>query len=401
MNIISSIKNICSSLYNLNFVYRAKVTHSHCQPKTIPQHVRENICPFATQRETSNGLCHRKITSNKSSLNRINQPFPILKPISPQIHQASLMERPDNSLIQTLHYQINQLQKENNSIFSQISIKPTQQSHVRFISPLNSLTSNENMHKFEELTKWDIRLQNLSNFCNEEMIEVLHLVMEAIINLESKIDKLYQKSSSIEDDFLLIENIEHIKVLESTVEALHQLESKFQTMLLTDFNKQPAQILQEEKISSLLEEIEYLNVEKQLLKECQEKLPLNKAYDSNELQILMKSFLNENVLLNKNINISKQKLNKAKQFGKELTNHLLDYAEILNVNFQKMQRVSHQTSQPVLTPLLNQTLHQMSMATRQSKIEAIQPESFNSHGFMCAANEVALALKNLLELDKS
>jgi hypothetical protein len=272
---------------------------------------------------------------------------------------------------------------------------------VRFISPLNSLTSNENMHKFEELTKWDIRLQNLSNFCNEEMIEVLHLVMEAIINLESKIDKLYQKSSSIEDDFLLIENIEHIKVLESTVEALHQLESKFQTMLLTDFNKQPAQILQEEKISSLLEEIEYLNVEKQLLKECQEKLPLNKAYDSNELQILMKSFLNENVLLNKNINISKQKLNKAKQFGKELTNHLLDYAEILNVNFQKMQRVSHQTSQPVLTPLLNQTLHQMSMATRQSKIEAIQPESFNSHGFMCAANEVALALKNLLELDKS
>jgi hypothetical protein len=353
-----------------------------------------NFCQPNRQREI---FCEFKVAVQSR-----NSHFP--NPINsqnPHLPQNTQIDGQTSLLIQTLHTQISQLERENNITLGSIAVRPSQHMPFNSISPLTTLSSSENVQKFSELTKLNAKLQKVSDFSNEEMIEVLHLVSEACKHLEERLKGLREKSPYIEEDDLLIENIEHTEILETTVKALHQLETKFQTMVKAHFiASQPAQNKQADKISTLLEKIDQLNQEKHFLNECKERLPTNKAYSMEELQMLMKSFSNERIELDQKIDVARQKFNKAKQFGNEMTNHLLDYAELLKINLQSIRRLcpNATSSKPAITPLLNMTTHQMNLATRQAKIEVNQDEGINQDEFMFAANEVALALKQLMEV---
>lgn len=397
MNILSLIKNTCFNLYNCNFSYQKR--GAYCQPKVIPEPVLRNMnfCQPNRQREI---FCEFKVSAQSRNPLAFN-PLKLCHPIP----QTSQIDRQTDLLIQTLHTQISQLERENNLTLGSIAIRPSQHIPFNSISPLTTLSSSENVQKFAELSKLNAKLQKVSDFTNEEMIEVLHLVHEACEHLEERLKGLREKSPYIEEDDLLIENIEHTEVLEITLKALQQLEVKFQAMQKAHFApaSRPSQDKQSDNLSTLLEKIDQLNQEKRFLKECQAHLPMNRAYNIEELRMLMQSFSNERAELNQKIDVARQKFNKAKQFSNEITNHLLDYAELLKVNLQSIRRLcpNATSSKPVVTPLLNMTTHQMNLATRQAKIEVKQDEGINQDELMFAANEVALAIKQLMEVGQS
>ncbi|MBA2368026.1 MAG: hypothetical protein H0V82_03270 [Candidatus Protochlamydia sp.] len=396
MNVLSLIKNACFNLYNSSFSYQNKETNY--QPRAIPEPIirRMNFCD--SKHQPGKLFCEFNV-----SVQSRNTHFPSpLNSINPRIPSQTIqVEGQTSLLIQTLHNQISQLERENHSTLDSIAVKPSHYTLPNSISPLTTLSSKENIQKYLELTKLNTKLQKVSDFSNEEMMEVLDLVSEACVHLEDRLKGLREKSPYIEEDDLLIENIEHSEILETTVKALRQLEANFQAMQKAHLTA--SQVIpnkQADTINNLLEKIDQLNYEKGFLQECRENLPFNQAYDIQELHLLTKSFSSERTELNQKIDFSRQKLNKAKQFSNEMTNHLLDYAELLKINLQSIRRLcpNAASSKLVITPLLDIASHKMTLTTNQAKIEKTQEEGINQDEFRFAANEVALALKQLMEI---
>lgn len=415
MIVLSFIKTICSSFFCYNFTNKNLKTSFSNQRETHFTDMKTSSCyakqeehfsTFSFEDESSNQYFKmRSVSYSASSI------YPTVTPLASHLkdsknlktNQASCVQQTSEILLsQNLLSQIDQLENENKALAAELSMKYSDQTLFKSIYSLSKLESSENVRKHAELKKLNFRLQNISNFCNEEMIEVLNFVSESCNNLDKKLAALRKECASIDDNDLLYENIEHIDFLEKTVETLHQIETKFQSMQKMAFDKTQTmpsfQNPQERHINSLLEKIEKLNERKQFLIECKQQLPTHAAYHADELKNLMELFENESEDLAQKTKEARQKFNQAKQFGKELTNHLLDYAEVFKDYTQKLR----QLSSPKLIqikPIISTNCTLLSHATVQASLHVTQEdEEMDSNELRKAAINVAKALKELLQV---
>lgn len=380
MNILSFIQNTCVRFFYSSSNHQTKKASCHMgQNKSVPTHMAAKM------------NFPQKNSSHKTQplKPRVSQFVPTSYPnISPTgFHnqkpaQKSSGIQSQETLSQSLQNQINQLEKEQDAILTQIARKHSQKTPFISIHSPTTLTCKENIEQQAALTKLNTQVKNISSFCNQEMIEILDLLMESHTSLDGKLAALRVEAALIEDDVLLYEHIEHIAILEKVSEDLHQLEAKFQGMQKTGlYVKKPSQNKQEAHVSFLLGKIEKLNQQKQFLEECKQSLPAHAAYDIDELQQLMQSFENEREENSQQTKESRQKLNQAEKVANELVNHLLDYAEIFKDHSHKLQR---QIKSPT--------------GKLQIKIQSVSNEETPNVNLLNAAADVAAALKQLLEV---
>ncbi len=426
MNVLSNLRNFINVFFNFGFAISAKPSAfnvgkvGHVEAKT-------NFC-FQVHLKTAHE--HSQLSYNAVSLSsRVNaNASPHYSNVNPFVQNLRGTEKQEpthsfnrfqsqGTFDQSLHVQINRLQNENNSVLSRIAMNRNDANFSRPIHSLSTFESKENKEKHDELTKLDVRLHNISNFCNEEMVDVLKLVSEACVNLEGKLANLRRETTHVKDDLQLFENIEHIGHLETILDSLHQLETKFQGMQKDIFAKgqvnAPLKNAQEAQVSFLLEKIERLNREKQLLETSQQKLPGHAVYDLKELQDLIKVSETEREELVQRLDVSRRKYNLAKQFGSEITNHLLDYAMMFNDFIPRLRSKASlsatdlsaftakgevKTLSREVKPLLSVACNNMSHASREQKVKVSNEENSDANEFKFAAIEVAKALRQLMEV---
>lgn len=411
MNILILIQDFCYRLFYGNSIHKTKTTPYYpAQEKVIPPKI---IAKMNFQHETSFDA-----TSFGSRTFAPSAPIdcPTIRPLARYSHptafkndglvQKSSRIQPQANLSQSLQNQVNELENEKKAILEEIAIKRSEQTPFKTVYSSSHLICNENEKKHVELSKLNSRLENISDFCNQEMIDVLCLITESSMTLDKKLAKLRQEAVFIEDDALLCENIERITILENAIEALHQLEAKFQKMQKAGAStNSSSQTKQEAYISSLFDKIDKINKQKQFLNECKQSLPAYGAYDAEELQVLLQLFENDDEELSQKTKESKHKVNHAEQFAHEMTNHLLDYAEIFKDYFQKLQNQKRVVKQTAPTPIqptitrLNPT--HASVATVRAQIQSTEEDKFDSNPMKAAALEVAKALKDLMQIDSS
>lgn len=428
MNILFFIQNICSRFFYGHSTHQTTRASGYAvQARTIPPQVVTKMnfhSPVMPQTSYDPSFTAKLLASRVI--------FPSVPTRSPTLTPTPLSSYPKVSqnqgfaqgpsgiqtqdiLSQSLQNQINQLESEKKAILAQIALEPFQKTPSKSIYPLSTLVCRENVEKHSELVKLDARFKNTSQFCNQEMFEVLHLVMDGEKSLNKRLTTLRKETACIEDETLLCKNIENIAILEKAIEALHQLEAKFQDMQKATFRLNPSsQSKQEAYISSLLEKIDKLNKQKQFLNECQQNLPTHTAYDAKGLCDLMQLFENEGEELSQKTKESHYKLNQAEKFAHELTNHLLDYTEIFKNHFQKLQQQTRIIQLPTLTPIptpiplqpvvtrLNPPTHTLNRLPPilQARIQTAE-EEFDSSKLRAAAIEVATAIKQLMQTTSS
>ncbi|WP_068468132.1 hypothetical protein [Candidatus Protochlamydia phocaeensis] len=274
----------------------------------------------------------------------------ISEPKEPTVRMKAFQA--EETLSQSLQKQIGQLEKEKEDLLAAITVKPSGGALPKSIHPISSLTYNKSVQKQEELNKLNARLDDISNFCNQEMIDVLNLVMKGHETLNEKLTTLREETAKIEDEDLMCENVEHIAILEEAIDILNQLEAKFQTLQKAALSpNKTSQTEQEAHIDSLLEKIEKLYQQKEFLKACKHNLPNHQsAYDQEDLLQIMQSFENEEKELSQKTKESRNQLHQAEQFANDLTNHLLNYAETFSAHFAKLQRKVRFVDLPTPTP---------------------------------------------------
>ncbi len=425
MDILSGVRNFFSIFFNFGFAVSAKpsvfnvakvghveakanfcfhvqvrTAHEHSQPSYNPVELSSRVSANTTSHYSNiNPFVHNRSSENQESTQSFNR-----------FHAQGTFD-------QSLQLQINQLQNENNSVLSKIAMNRIDSHYSRPFQSLFTFESKENKDKHNELTKLDVRLHNISNFCNEEMVEVLKLVSEACVNLEGKLANLRKETTHVKDDLQLFENIEHIGHLEKILESLHQLETKFQGMQKDIFAKGqvnvPSKNAQEAQVSFLIEKIERLNREKHLLEISQQQLPSHAVYDLKELQDLIKISESEREELVQKLDVTRRKYNLAKEFGSEVTNHLLDYAVMFKDFIPKLRSkvslsatdLSAFTAKGEVKPLSSEVkpLHSvacntMSHASREQKVQVSNEDNSDANEFKFAATEVAKALRQLMEV---
>lgn len=338
MNILYFLQAFCQRIfYGKAASYTQKSNCYVLQGKSIPSEVAAKIS--STLPTTPSKLLASRTVSvapaNSSTLTPFNsQPTNFKKPglnVKPMGIQAQ------ETLNQSLQRQIHQLEEENRALFTNMTVKQAT-SWITLYS-VSNVTCHENGKKQAELAKLNARLETIYGFCNEEMIEVLNLVAESSINLNCRLFALREETERTEDENLLCANVEQIAILEKVVDALQQLESKFQNMQrVTSSLSTPSQSNQETYTNALLEKIDKLNKQKLILKECQQRLPAHAAYDAQKLQQFMQLFDREEEQLLRQTKETRDKVNQAEKFAHEVTNHLLDYAETFRNSFQKLQQ---------------------------------------------------------------
>jgi hypothetical protein len=360
MNFLSFIESLFCRFFYGNAFYETKklsqkATH---QILPLPQQIIAQIPVYQTSIPSLNTqpLQTRSITTQPIS-SPIPSPFaqsiPFFQsPLNPSFYIPSSSENNsisqnanqpfegETALNQSLQNQINQMQKDNENLLAEITIKPSTYSLNEQVLSLSHLIYEENVQKQLELTQIHSRLENVSHFCNQEMVEVLNLVTKGHQTLAERLKTLREITPFIGEDKLLFENIEQINVLEQADDALKQLENKFQVMQKSTFNNERIFLRneQETSVNYLLEKIEKLNRHNQFLQESKQNLPAYAIYKKEELQELIETFEKERADLLTKVKNSRQKLIESKQFTRSLTNHLLDYATIFKDHFQKLKR---------------------------------------------------------------
>lgn len=277
-----------------------------------------------------------------------------------------------------LQQQITQLESENRVIFDQITKHSHHSRRSAFVNPKVHYEQNANLQA--EISKLSGQLESTYKFCNGEMFEVLNSISEGYVELEAKLSILQNKSNKTKEEH------QHLPLLEKVALDLKQLESKFQNLQRTGLNSDSQQTKEAAYIDSLLEKIEVLNLRKSFLEACKENLPQRKAYNAKNLQQLISVYESERGIFSGKVNQLRSELNQVEKVGKELTNHLIDYLEILKSYALKIRK-----------PLISMEFTKHSINVGQERCQATQ-EKFDSAEFMLAANEVAKALTDLLTL---
>lgn len=341
-----------------------------------------------THRSTYKKFAHTNVShTNKKSMPPVTvskqHSLPLNKYIAPNLPSENRDIKVPSSqgqdlLLQNLQSQIGQLESENIAIFRQITKKHSGS------SPKVKYEANE--HLQTEISQFSSRLASLYKFFNGEMFEVLQSVTEGCHALESKLSLLQNKSNKTKEES------QHLPLLEQVAKDLKQLESKFQTNMQTaalnsaQDSKSTFKNKETKHMDSLFEKLKILNFTNNFLKECKAKFSESKSYKEQKLRNLIFAYESENQLLSGKVKNLRSELNRIEHVGQELTNHLIDYLELLKSYALKMRK-----------PLISKQFTNHAIGMSQARVQGTQ-EKFDASEFNLAANEVAQALKKLVAL---